>query len=148
VEYSGGPESLPHTREFAMSGAGPHEMSFQLDRWIDPAKFGWYSGDHHVHAAGCSHHMNPAEGVEPRDMMRQLLGERFNIGSVLTWSPDYYYQKQFFSGKDDPFSRPDRLMHYDLEVSGFPSSHAGHIVFLNLKDQVSPDSRIRAGDFR
>jgi hypothetical protein len=141
VEYNGGPESLPHTREFAVSGAGPNEMSFQLDRWIDPAKFGWYSGDHHVHAAGCSHYMNPAEGVEPRDMMRQLLGERLNIGSVLTWGPDYYYQKQFFSGKDDPLSRPDRLMHYDLEVSGFPSSHAGHIVLLNLKDQDYPRAK-------
>ena len=49
--------------------------------------------------------------------------------------PDYYYQKQFFSGRDNPLSKPDSLMHYDLEVSGFPSSHAGHIVLLKLKDQ-------------
>jgi len=33
--------------------------------------------------------------------------------------PDYYYQKQFFSGHDDPLSTPRQLMHYDLEVSGF-----------------------------
>ena len=26
-------------------------------------------------------------------------------------------------------------MHYDLEVSGFPSSHAGHLVLLGLSDQ-------------
>src|SRR5215469_7930602 len=108
VEYNGGPESLPHTKEFQVNGAGPAEISFQLDRWIDPAKYGWYSGDHHVHAAGCSHYMNPAEGVEPKDMIRQIVGERLNVGSVLTWGPDYYYQKQFFSGKDDPLSRPDR----------------------------------------
>jgi hypothetical protein len=57
---------------------------------------------------------------------------------VLTWGPDYYYQKQFFSGNDDPLSKSDRLMHYDLEVSGFPSSHAGHIVLLKLKDQDYP----------
>jgi hypothetical protein len=85
--------------------------------------------------------MNPTEGVEPRDMLRQILGERLNIGSVLTWGPDYYYQKQFFSGHDDPLSKPDRLMHYDLEVSGFPSSHAGHIVLLKLKDQDYPGAR-------
>ncbi len=85
--------------------------------------------------------MNPAEGVEPKDMIRQLLGESLNIGSVLTWGPDYYYQKQFFSGKDDPLSIPDRLMHYDLEVSGFPSSHAGHIVLLNLKQQDYPGTK-------
>jgi len=41
-------------------------------------------------------------------MMRQILGEHLNIGSVLTWGPDYYYQKQFFSAKDHPLSKPDR----------------------------------------
>ena len=35
----------------------------------------------------------------PQDMIRQMQGERLNIGSVLTWGPDYYYQKQFFSGQ-------------------------------------------------
>jgi hypothetical protein len=138
VECTGGPEYRMHSKEFAVDAAGPDEVTFQLDRWIDPSKYGWYSGDHHVHAAGCSHYMNPAEGVEPKDMIRQILGERLNIGSVLTWGPDYYYQKQFFSGKDDPLSKSDRLMHYDLEVSGFPSSHAGHIVLLKLKDQDYP----------
>jgi hypothetical protein len=141
IEYRGGPESLPHTREVEVNADGPSELAFQLDRWIDPSKSGWYSGDHHVHAAGCSHYMNPTEGVEPRDMLRQILGERLNIGSVLTWGPDYYYQKQFFSGHDDPLSKPDRLMHYDLEVSGFPSSHAGHIVLLKLKEQDYPGAK-------
>ena len=85
--------------------------------------------------------MNPAEGVEPKDMARQLAGERLNIGSVLTWGPDYYYQKQFFCAKDDPLSKPGRIMHYDLEVSGFPSSHSGHIVLLDLKEQDYPKTK-------
>ena len=138
ITYTGGPEYRAHTKEFAVDGNGPAELSFQLERWIDPARYGWYSGDHHVHAAGCSHYQNPTEGVLPRDMIRQISGERLNIGSVLTWGPDYYYQKQFFSGHDDPLSKPDELMHYDLEVSGFPSSHAGHIVLLGLREQDYP----------
>jgi hypothetical protein len=138
ITYTGGPEYRVHTKELAVDANGPAELSFQLERWIDPAQFGWYSGDHHVHAAGCSHYQNPTEGVLPRDMIRQILGERLNIGSVLTWGPDYYYQKQFFSGHDDPLSKPDELMHYDLEVSGFPSSHAGHIVLLGLREQDYP----------
>jgi len=137
-EYSGGPEYLTRTREQA---ADTNELSFALERWIDPAGAGWYSGDHHVHAAGCSHYMNPTEGVQPEDMMRQILGEHLNIGSVLTWGPDYYYQKQFFSGKDHPLSKPDEKMHYDLEVSGFPSSHAGHIILLNLREQDYPGTK-------
>jgi hypothetical protein len=124
-----------------MDTKGPQEWSCQLQRWINPSKFGWYSGDHHVHAAGCSHYQNPAEGVLPKDMMRQIEGEKLNFGAVLTWGPDYYYQKQFFSGKDDPLSTATEKMHYDLEVSGFPSSHAGHLVLLGLKDQDYPHTK-------
>src|SRR5438094_528224 len=80
-------------------------------------------------------------------MMRQILGEKLNVGCVLTWGPCYYYQKQFFSGKDHPLSKRDELMHYDLEVSGFPSSHAGHLVLLGLTEQDYPGSK-RIEDWR
>jgi hypothetical protein len=76
--------------------------------------------------------------VQPDDMIRQIQGEKLNVGAVLTWGPCYYYQKQFFSGKDHPLSKPNGLMHYDLEVSGFPSSHAGHLVLLGLTNQDYP----------
>ena len=135
VALAGGPEYQTQTKEFQVTQGNPSELTFQLKRWIDPSKLGWYSGDTHVHAAGCSHYKNPAEGVLPADMMRQIVGEKLNIGSVLTWGPDYYYQKQFFSSHDDPLSTVCNRMHYDLEVSGFPSSHAGHLVLLGLKDQ-------------
>jgi hypothetical protein len=113
----------------------------KLRRWIDVAKQGWFSGDHHIHAAGCLHYETPTIGVQPQDMIRHILGEDLNIGAVLTWGPGYYFQKQFFSGKDHPLSKPDHLMHYDVEVSGFPSSHCGHLVLLQLKDQDYPNTR-------
>jgi hypothetical protein len=138
VTSSMGPEYHAQTKVVNVTATGPNEVSFAMQRWIDPAKYRWYSGDHHVHAAGCSHYQNPSEGVQPEDMMRQIRGEKLNVGSVLTWGPCYYYQKQFFSGKDHPLSRPDGLMHYDLEVSGFPSSHAGHLVLLGLTNQDYP----------
>jgi len=141
ITYSGGPEYLVHTKELPVDTNGPAEISLQLERWINPADYGWYSGDHHVHAAGCSHYQNPTEGVLPQDMIRQISGENLNVGAVLTWGPDYYYQKQFFSGHDDPLSKAGELMHYDLEVSGFPSSHAGHIVLLGLKQQDYPGTK-------
>jgi hypothetical protein len=141
IAYTGGPEFSTHTKEIAVDANGPAELSFQLERWIDPSKFGWYSSDHHIHAAGCSHYQNPAEGVLPNDMNRQVRGENLNIAAVLTWGPDYYYQKQFFSGHDDPLSTRSCLMHYDLEVSGFPSSHAGHLVLLGLHQQDYPGTK-------
>ena len=141
IVSTGGPEYRAQVKEVSVDAGSPRELSFKLDRWIDPAEFGWYSGDSHVHAAGCSHYQNPAEGVLPKDMMRQIQGEKLNIGAVLTWGPDYYYQKQFFSGHDDPLSQSTAKMHYDLEVSGFPSSHAGHLVLLGLKDQDYPNTK-------
>jgi hypothetical protein len=138
VTASMGPEYLAQTKQVEVAANGSNEVSFAMQRWIDPSKYHWYSGDHHVHAAGCSHYQNPTEGVQPDDMARQIQGEKLNVGAVLTWGPCYYYQKQFFSGKDHPLSKPNELMHYDLEVSGFPSSHAGHLVLLGLTNQDYP----------
>ena len=138
VTASMGPEYEPQTKKIEVAIASANEVSFAMNRWIDPPKYHWYSGDHHVHAAGCSHYQNPTEGVQPEDMVRQIQGEKLNVGAVLTWGPCYYYQKKFFSGKDHPLSKPNELMHYDLEVSGFPSSHAGHLVLLGLTNQDYP----------
>jgi len=135
-----GPEYTAETRRVAL--AGPDEWLFRLVRWIDPTRYGWYPGDHHIHSAGCSHYENPTEGVLPREMWPQISGEALSVASVLTWGPSYYFQKQFFSGQDHPLSiAGERLMHYDLEVSGFPSSHAGHLVLLGLKDQDYPKTK-------
>ena len=102
------------------------------------AKLGWYSGDHHVHAAGCGHYESPTEGVTPEDMWRHILGEDLDVGCVLSWGPCWYAQKQFFDGKIHPLSTRDYLMRYDIEVSGFPSSHAGHLCLLRLKEDDYP----------
>lgn len=102
------------------------------------AKLGWFSADHHVHAAGCSHYESPEEGVPPTHMWRQVLGEDLNVAAVLAWGPSWYHQKNFFSGQVSPLSTHENLMRYDVEVSGFPSSHAGHIVLLRLKEDDYP----------
>ena len=139
VTYTGGPEYLTESKSFRVAGGLPTDLFFRLKRWIDPSRFGWFSGDDHIHPAGCSHYENPSQGVEPKDMSRQVLGEHLNVGAVLVWGPCFYYQKQFFRGRvDDPSSTPNSLLHYDLEVSGFPSSHAGHLVLLNLKSIKYP----------
>jgi hypothetical protein len=139
MTISRGPEYLSETRRITVSG--PQELAFKLARWIDPARDGYFSGDHHIHSAGCSHYENPTEGVLPEDMWPQIAGEALNVASVLVWGPSYYHQKQFFSGRDHPLSKPDRLMRYDLEISGFPSSHAGHLVLLGVQDQDYPGTK-------
>jgi hypothetical protein len=140
VTASRGPEYLSQARSLTVEG--PQELAFKFARWIDPSRDGYYSGDHHIHSAGCSHYENPTEGVTPEDMWPQIEGEALNLASVLIWGPSYYHQKQFFTGKDHPLSKPNQLMRYDLEISGFPSSHAGHLVLLGVKDQDYPGTKV------
>ena len=137
VEFSRGPESLVEKRSLTVKGE-PQTVSFQVKRWIDPARLGWWSGDHHIHAAGCAHYVKPTEGVLPLDMMRHCLGEDLKVGCNLTWGPCFDYQKQFFCGHVDNVSQYPYLLRYDVEVSGFGSHQSGHLCLLRLKDQIYP----------
>ncbi|MEP7271375.1 MAG: hypothetical protein ABI882_07705 [Acidobacteriota bacterium] len=48
IEYSRGPEYLIARRKITVSTLSPQVLQFRLERWIDTAKMGWYSGDHHI----------------------------------------------------------------------------------------------------
>lgn len=154
----------PEYREVRMDAAieaDTKEVSIVLDRWVDPASHGYYSGDPHIHAGGCSHYSVPTEGVTPETMIRHVRGEGLWLASILNWAPSYHYQRQFFSGESisppallehtdmqqaqgmtwtpQPTDRDqETLLRYDLEVSGFPSSHSGHLILLGLTDQDYP----------
>jgi hypothetical protein len=139
VTVTRGPEYITQKTELTVpEGVKEYSKSFQLKRWLNMAKLGWYSADHHVHAAGCSHYDSPEEGVKPLDMWRQALGENLDVSAVLAWGPSWYHQKTFFTGKDHSLSTPKNIMRHDVEVSGFPSSHSGHVVLLRLKEDDYP----------
>ena len=137
IEFTRGPESLPETRTVKVT-AETRELAFQVRRWIDPAASGWWSGDHHIHAAGCAHYTNPTEGVLAPDMALHCRGEDLKVGANLTWGPCFDFQKQFFTGKEDAASRLPYLLRYDVEVSGFGSHKSGHLCLLRLHDQMYP----------
>lgn len=145
-----GPEYQVETHAFTVNAPSAssdkpvtsQRLELKLRRWIHAARRHWYSGDHHVHAAGCAHYDSPTEGVSPADMMRHILGEDLNIGCVLSWGPCWYTQKRYFEGKTSDLSRPNYLMRYDVEVSGFPSSHAGHLCLLNLQEDDYPGTTL------
>lgn len=134
VMFTRGPEYVIEHRPLEVTNEEGQIAAFQLRRWIKLADHGWYSGDHHVHAAGCAHYESPTQGITPQDMMRHIVGEDLNVGCVLSWGPCWYYQKDFFDGQVSELSTKNHLMRYDVEVSGFPSSHAGHLCLLNLKE--------------
>ena len=137
ITFSRGPESV--TKLFPLVvNSETREASFQVERWIDPSLFGWWSGDHHIHAAGCAHYVKPTEGVTPAAMLRHIKGEDLKVGANLTWGPGFDYQKQFFCGTVDKVSEYPYLLRYDVEVSQFGSHQSGHLVLLRLKEQIYP----------
>lgn len=137
MEYSRGPEYRRLMKKVTISTA-PQTIEVELKRWVNPLEFGFYSGDHHIHAAGCAHYDNPSKGVTPRDMFNQVKGEGLNVGCVLTWGPCFDVQRQFFGSKADRVSEPLTLLKYDLEISGFGSAALGHVCLLNLQNQTYP----------
>lgn len=137
-----GPEYLAQTSILQIpEGKDSTDFTVPLKRWIDLRRFGWLSADHHIHSAGCSHYETPEEGVPPAVMWRQMSGEDLDLGAVLVWGPGWYAQKPYFSRSPDPLSTRRRLMKYDVEVSGFPSSHAGHLVLLGLRQPDYPGTK-------
>ena len=137
ITFRRGPESVPEKRKVKIAGKNT-SLKFQVQRWIDPSKLAWWSGDHHIHAAGCAHYSVPTMGVHAPDMARHCMGEDLKIGANLTWGPCFDYQKQFFTGTEDKESRFPFLLRYDVEVSGFGSHKSGHLCLLKLKEQMYP----------
>jgi hypothetical protein len=136
--YGRGPEYRWLQREVSIPSTGQPEIQVRLERWVHPMTYGYYAGDHHIHAAGCAHYMSPTEGVTPEDMFLQVKGEGLNVGSILSWGYGFDYQHQFFSSTIAHVSEPFCLMKYDIEVSGFGSEALGHVCLLNLHDQIYP----------
>jgi len=140
MEYGRGPEYRQLTRQVVIPASGPARIAVKLERWVNPMAYGFYCGDHHIHAAGCAHYTSPTEGVFPPDMFLHVKGEGLNVGCNLTWGPCYEFQRQFFEPQPNKISEPFTLLKYDIEVSGFGSQALGHVCVLNLRDQTYPGS--------
>lgn len=137
ITCSRGPETIPETKTLVIDER-PQTLLYRVHRWVDPSKLGWWSGDHHIHAAGCLHYENPTQGVKPNDMIRHIMGEDLKVGCCLTWGPCFDYQKRFFTGDVAEQSRYPYTLRYDVEVSGFGSHMSGHLNLLNLQQQIYP----------
>jgi hypothetical protein len=138
MEASRGPEYRTVKTKVMIPAAKETTLAVKLERWIHAADFGYYSGDHHIHAAGCAHYTSPSEGMRPEHMFQQVKGEGLNVGCVLAWGYCFDYQRQFFGPQVDLISEPLTQMKYDMEVSGFGSAALGHVCLLNLHELVYP----------
>jgi hypothetical protein len=140
MEYGRGPEYRQLKQKIKVPEKGGLTLEVKLQRWVNPMDYGLYSGDHHIHAAGCAHYTSPTEGVFAEDMFLHVKGEGMNVGCNLTWGPCFEFQRQFFTPGPHKLSEPLTILKYDIEVSGFGSQALGHVCLLNLRDQEYPGS--------
>ena len=89
VEFTRGPEYVVQSKTITVPETRNHRESFFLRRWIQMSKLNWYSGDHHVHAAGCAALREPdrrgqaAGHVAPDPRRRPGCRLRAVVGTVL-----------------------------------------------------------------
>ncbi len=93
----------------------------------------WIAADAHLHGHGCGGQRNP------KDLYDLLQPASLNIASALVWGQGYEDDRPFFTGQDWEGSTPDRIIHYDLEVSAFAGAQMGHQVILGLSSLDFPD---------
>src|SRR5262249_6491264 len=116
MTYGRGPEYKQLHRTITIPQTGAATIDVQLVRWINAMDYGFYCGDHHIHAAGCAHYTSPTEGILDKDMFLRVKGEGLNVGCLLTWGPCFDFQRQFFQPTVNRLSEPFTVMKYDIEI--------------------------------
>jgi cysteine-rich repeat protein len=100
----------------------------------------WVSSDPHIHSGGCN------RSISPEELLSVSAARGTQITAGLIWGDDFNEERGYFTGSDDRASRPDALLHYDMEISHFPAAIPGHLVLLGLRSlSFSPDPFHRPG---
>lgn len=80
------------------------------------------------------HHVCPAGRLSSEQLLAKMEREEIEVGAALVAAQSYAESVDRFDGRDDPASRPNRILHDDLEISGFPAAGFGHLVLLDLEN--------------
>lgn len=131
VKCSHGPESVAQMQTLEV-GDNPVTLSYQVVCWIDTAKLGYWSGDHHIHAAGCLHYENPMQGVLPKDMLRHIMGEDVKVGCCLTWLTRSVGRVE---GQDGPHRLPN------FDIPAFDGIGANEFIMQVTHEVDGPDGK-------
>ena len=115
-----------------------------------PEPPGWFSGDAHVHRGiGCGR-ANEKEMLTPQQLLEMMKPNNLAVISVLADNGNgeiKYAEKDIplITGKDDPVSTPDHIVHWDAEWHYDPEGVTferkvigGHLILLGLKQGGQP----------
>lgn len=128
-----GPEYRPFEATVEVRAGEDTTVEIRMERWVNMAKRGWYSGENHVHANyGYGEWYNT-----PESMMLQCLGENLNVCNavVANSNTDGVFDREFFLGRPDARSNPEAILYWNQE---FRATLWGHMTLFNLSQLVEP----------
>ncbi len=132
IEVIKGFEYQPQKRTLQIREGETTRLDFELDRLIHMAERGWYSGDNHLHL-----NYGGIYQATPKSLMLEAESEDLNLVNdlVANYSGTRIYDLQYFEGKLNDISTPNRLIYFNEE---YRPSFAGHLSLLNLKEFIYP----------
>ncbi|MCY4647794.1 MAG: LpqB family beta-propeller domain-containing protein [Gammaproteobacteria bacterium] len=114
--------------------AGEHAtVEVQLDRWIDMAADGWYSGDNHIHPNYGGHYF-----ITPEDLRNKAHSEDLNVANGMIanyWGNSRVEDLEHFLGHPHPHTGPRTIVYYNEE---YRPSYFAHLSLLNLTELITP----------
>ena len=137
IEAMKGFEYLPHKISVDIVAGETSRVEITLNRLVDMAAQGWYSGDSHIH-------MNYGGNFSatPQSLLLEADGEDLNVanGLLANWNTRIM-DRRYFEGKLNANSKPNRLLYFNQE---YRYSFPGHLALLNLKNYVYPSDVVPA----
>ena len=108
-------------------------VEVQLDRWIDMAAEGWYSGDNHIHPNYGGHYF-----VTPEDLRNKAHSEDLNVANGMIanyWGNSRVEDLEHFLGHPHPHTGARTVVYYNEE---YRPSYFAHLSLLNLVELITP----------
>ena len=128
-----GPEFKTTYQTIEVEAGELTKATVKLNRWADPAKDGWYSGENHIHANyGYGEWYN-----SPETMLTQSAGEALSISNFMVANSDTdgIFDRRYFRGRPDAISTDETILYWNQE---FRSTIWGHMTLVNLSQLVEP----------
>jgi hypothetical protein len=117
-------EFVSTTVNFEVKGVSESPISVKLDRWVNMAAEGWYSGDTHVHY------------YDAENALLEMQAEDLNVVNVLAtqWG-ELITEATQVTGAPSSVSLPDRVVYFNEETR---HGYLGHTILHPIKKLVYP----------
>src|SRR5438045_3072960 len=100
IRATKGPEYRVTSLQFEVTDSGAFAREVRLERWVDMAMRGWFSGDDHLHIARPVAELNPvisqvmqAEDIHVANLLQFGIAEYFHNAIQYALGPDGIYQE-------------------------------------------------------